>query len=225
MNIDPIAYIQTPFTDKFGIPKQPNLAPSVEGIIVIEKAFSKEEAFKDLDKFSHLTLIFGFHKTKSWDFLVRPPRLGGNKKVGVFTTRSPFRPNNLGISHVEILKVDLGNPIKIHVKGIDLLDQTPIYDIKPYIPRWDSFPNATMGWIEEDEPLLAVNFETEALEFFKKFPHRSHLKQMITEILSQDPRPAYKKGDFNQEHFSQLEDIEINWKVTPSGVQVTKITK
>ena len=86
MNIEPIAYIKTPFTDKFGIPKQPNLAPSAEGIIIFESKYAKAEAVKDLEKFSHLTLIFGFHKTTSWDFLVRPPRLGGNKKVGVFTT-------------------------------------------------------------------------------------------------------------------------------------------
>ncbi|MCP4913478.1 MAG: tRNA (N6-threonylcarbamoyladenosine(37)-N6)-methyltransferase TrmO [Oligoflexia bacterium] len=226
MKITPIAFIRTPFTDKFGIPKQPSLTPSAIGKIIIEKEFAKDFAFKELEEFTHLTVIFGFHKTDGWDLLVRPPRLGGNKKVGVYSTRSPFRPNNLGISHLEIQKLVLeSNHVEIHVKAVDLLDGTPIYDIKPYIPRWDSFPDASMGWIEQDPELLNVSFSESAESFLSSNKEAQEYKQLIIEVLSQDPRPAYKKGEFNQPHHSQIADLKLSWTVTENGVQVTDITK
>ena len=134
MNLLPIAYLRSPFADKFGVPRQGNLAPHVISDVVFEPAFSQAECLRGIEQFSHLWLIWGFHcnEESRWHPTVRPPRLGGNERVGVFATRSPFRPNPLGLSVVRIVAVEPG--VRLRVSGADMVDGTPIYDIKPYIP-------------------------------------------------------------------------------------------
>ena len=154
MEIRPIAYIQTDFPEKFGVPRQSGLAKHLRGKIIFEKEYRNADALRGLDGFSHLWLIWEFsanRRTDQWQPTVRPPRLGGNVQMGVFATRSPFRPNPLGLSCVRISDIDLNTPDGpvIYVTGADLMDGTPIYDIKPYIRYADSRPEAVCGYVDE----------------------------------------------------------------------------
>jgi len=191
MEITPIARFRSPLTSKFGIPRQGGLAHSLEGQIVFEPAYRHEEAVRGLEQFSHLWIIWAFsansHQPES--LTVRPPRLGGNERVGVFASRSPFRPNRLGLSCVRIEKVELDTPEGpvIHVLGADLMDGTPIYDVKPYVAYADAHPDARSGFVDshEWEPLRVeipddVARKLAAVEV-----------DALREVLSQDPRPHY----------------------------------
>lgn len=191
--IRPIARIHTDFPDKFGIPRQSNLINSLRGQIVFEPAFRDANALREIEQYSHLWLIWGFSANKEEEFhpTVRPPRLGGNTRVGVFASRSPFRPNSLGLSVVKLEKVDYSSekgPV-IEVSGIDMLDGTPIYDIKPYLPYVDSVPGATDGFaLNKKEGSLNVTF----LEnLYEAVPAAS--RDALTAVLSQDPRPQYQE--------------------------------
>lgn len=193
MEIAPIAYIRTNFADKFGLPRQSGLVPELTGEIVFVPEYSRPESVRGLEQFSHLWLIWGFHAAqkpdgKGWSATVRPPRLGGNTRVGVFATRSPFRPNPLGLSCVKLDAVCTEeSPVRILVSGIDLLDGTPIYDIKPYIPLADCKPEASEGYTAETKQhLLNVIFPPELLQMLPE-EHRS----AVTAVLQQDPRPGY----------------------------------
>lgn len=194
-NITPIAYIENDYKEKFGIPRNSGRAKSVISKITFYKDFRSIDAVRGLEDFSHLWLIFDFSLVKQDKFspLVRPPRLGGNKKVGVFASRSPFRPNGLGLSCVKIEKIDLTDkcaPV-IYVSGADLLDKTPIFDIKPYIPFADCQQDAVGGFADENENhKLEVVFENDTKE---KVP----LKKLsaLIECLADDPRPSYQNDD------------------------------
>ena len=153
--MQPIAYIRSPFAEKFGVPRQGNLAPHVISEIVFEPEFRNEDCVRGLEKFSHLWLIWQFHCNGSdWHPTVRPPRLGGNTRLGVFATRSPFRPNGLGLSVVKIVSIEPG-PV-IRVSGADMVDGTPIYDIKPYVPYSDAISDAAAGFTETPWESLRV---------------------------------------------------------------------
>lgn len=185
-----IAKIQTPFPEKFGIPRQSGLA-DIPGKIVFEKAYRNPDAVRGLEGFSHLWLIFSFSESvrESFSPTVRPPRLGGNRKMGVFATRSPFRPNPIGLSCVRLEKIEQTEkgPI-LYVRGADLLDGTPILDIKPYLPLADCHPDATGGFAEAAKAhRLAVCFSKEDE---KKIAPAEF--SVIREILSEDPRPSYQ---------------------------------
>ena len=189
--IEPIAYIHTGFSEKFGIPRQSGLVKELEGKIVFEKKYRNAEAVRGLEEFSHLWIIWQFSQAVSDEFrpTVRPPRLGGNERVGVFATRSPFRPNSLGLSCVKLEKVDLSCPDApvLTVSGIDMLDGTPIFDIKPYIPVADLHPEASEGYTKRTrEHKLAVVFENGA---DKALPE--NIISAVTGILENDPRPGY----------------------------------
>lgn len=193
MEISPIAYIKTDFADKFGLPRQSGLVPALQGEIVFVPEYSRPEALRGLEQFSHLWLIWGFHAAqkpegKGWSATVRPPRLGGNTRVGVFATRSPFRPNPLGLSCVRLEAVHAdASPVRISVSGIDLLDGTPIYDIKPYIPVADCQPDAKEGYTAETKQhLLNVIFPDELL---MQIPENR--REAAAAVLAQDPRPGY----------------------------------
>ena len=193
MQIEPVATFHSPFSSKFGIPRQSGVVPDLEGEIRLEGRFSREEALRGLEGFSHLWLIWGFsanRETASESLLVRPPRLGGNRSVGVFASRSPYRPNPLGLSSVRILSIDATRGI-IRVAGADLMDGTPIFDIKPYIPYTDSHPDAASGFVDETpwQPLEVV-FPPELASGFTP-QERSALR----DILAQDPRPAYQTSE------------------------------
>ena len=193
LSLSPIAYIRTGFTEKFGLPRQGGLAPAVRGEIVFVPEYSRSEAVRGLTAFSHIWLIWGFHAAqkpagKGWSATVRPPRLGGNTRVGVFATRSPFRPNPLGLSCVKLEAVFADAPqVRLLVSGVDLLDGTPIYDIKPYIPAADAVPDASGGYTAETvKHLLDVQIPAPLLA---QLPESIH--EAVYEILRLDPRPGY----------------------------------
>lgn len=193
MEIRPIAVIRTDFPEKFGIPRQSGLADNLRARIVFEPEFRNPEALRGLDGFSHLWLIWEFSANsgvKKWYPTVRPPRLGGNKPMGIFATRSPYRPNPLGLSCVEMesIVIDPDEGPVIKVKGADLMDLTPIYDIKPYIPYADSRPDAECGYVNTlPERVIKINISA---EIAAKVTDKTRL-QAIHEILELDPRPSY----------------------------------
>ena len=190
MEIKPVAHIYTEFAEKFGIPRQSGLAGSLRGRIIFEPEFRNQEALRGLDGFSHLWLIWEFSANRGgrqWQPTVRPPRLGGNQHMGVFATRSPFRPNPLGLSCVELESVALEGPDgpEIIVRGADLMDGTPIYDIKPYIKYADSHPDAVCGYVDSLSEKRAQVVLPE--ELAARIPDPAAL----AEVLALDPRPSY----------------------------------
>ena len=187
-----IARIRTDLPEKFGVPRQSGLIPELKGKIVFEPEYRNMDALRGLEEFSHLWLIWQFSKAArdTWSPLVRPPRLGGNEKMGVFATRSPFRPNAIGLSCVELEKVELDRELGpvIYVRGVDLMDGTPIFDIKPYLPYADCRNEATGGWTDVlVRPLLKVEFPAEVLE---KVPEEH--REAVRAVLEADPRPRYQ---------------------------------
>ncbi|WP_400209928.1 tRNA (N6-threonylcarbamoyladenosine(37)-N6)-methyltransferase TrmO [Candidatus Methanarcanum hacksteinii] len=191
MEIEPIAHIRTNFDEKFGIPRQSNLVDSV-GKIVFEKRYRDPEALRGIEGFSHLWLIFDFsenHK-ESWSPTVRPPRLGGNVRVGVFASRSPFRPNSLGLSSVKLLSIEHDDEFGdiLVVEGVDMMDGTPIYDIKPYIRFSDCHEDAVSGFSDNVlEHSLKVEYDDEMLSIFTDAQ-----RDELIGCLQQDPRPSYQ---------------------------------
>lgn len=190
--IKPIAHIHTNFPTKFGIPRQSGIVATLRGTIVFEPEYSHPEALRGIEGFSHLWLIWQFSEAvdKGWSPTVRPPRLGGNKRMGVFATRSPFRPNSLGLSSVVLESVEMHPTLGplLHVCGADLMHNTPIFDIKPYIAYSDSHPEASGGFARESENYtLEVDFPKELLQ---QMP--AEHRQAVLEILAHDPRPSYQ---------------------------------
>ena len=193
MNIEPIAFFHSPLTSKFGIPRQSGLAPAVPGRIVFTPEYRHQEAVRGLEAFDYLWIIWEFSVQPSTastaKLTVRPPRLGGNERIGVFASRSPFRPNRLGLSCVHINKVELNSdegPV-IHVTGADLMDGTPIYDIKPYVTYADCHPEARSGFVDEREwQPLKVEIPDQVAQLFEADELRG-----LQEVLAQDPRPQY----------------------------------
>ena len=192
-DIQPIAYMQSDFGGKFGIPRQSGLVDALRSTIVFQPEYRNADALRGIEGFSHLWIIWQFSQAvgKEWSPTVRPPRLGGNTRMGVFATRSPFRPNNLGLSCVTLLGVerteDLGTVL--HVGGADLLDGTPIFDIKPYIPYCDCHPDALGGFTQEaGDYLLQVDFPAELLGVLPEGK-----QDAAVGVLSHDPRPSYQQ--------------------------------
>lgn len=193
MTVDVIAHIRTDLPEKFGVPRQSGLVPQLRGIIVFEPAYRNPDALRGLEGFSHLWLIFQFHRAvrESWSPTVRPPRLGGNRRMGVFATRSPFRPNAIGLSCVKLEGVRLGEKLGpvVEVSGADLVDGTPILDIKPYLPYADCRVDATGGFTDPlDGQTLQVNCDPALLERFT--PQQ---REGLLGVLACDPRPRYQE--------------------------------
>ena len=190
--IEPIAYMRSDFPTKFGIPRQSGLAESLRSTIIFEPRYRNADALRGLDEFSHLWLIWQFSESvrTEWTPTVRPPRLGGNTRMGVFATRSPFRPNSLGLSCVKLIRLEqtAENGVVIHVAGADLMDGTPIFDIKPYIPYSDAHPDALGGFTATaGDYILTVDFPPELLQLLPE-----DKQQAAIEVLSHDPRPSYQ---------------------------------
>lgn len=183
----PVAYFRSPFSSKFGIPRQAGVVADVRGSIVLDKEYRTADAVRGMEEFDYLWLIWGFSANKhgAKGVTVRPPRLGGNKQMGVFATRSPFRPNPIGLSSVRIDHIDYGCPDApvIHVLGADLMDGTPIYDIKPYIPYTDAHPEARGGFTDTTE--------WQPLEVVVPEELQPNVSEQLLKILAQDPRPHY----------------------------------
>ncbi len=218
---EPIAHIETDFKEKFGIPRQSGCAPSLEGRIVFCPRYRNMDALRGMEGFSHLWLLFDFSKAHREGFspTVRPPRLGGNTRMGVFATRSPFRPNPIGLSAVKLLSVEetAEGPVLL-VSGADLLDGTPIFDIKPYLPFADCIPEASGGFAEEVRGYsLSVDFP-ETLQQ-KIAPEK---RKALTECLAQDPRPSYH-DDKGRLYKMQFASYEVHFTVEEETLRVVDI--
>lgn len=217
----PIAYIRTGFAEKFGIPRQSGLTDA-EGYIEFEAEYASPEAVRGLEEFSHIWLIWNFSENegKGWSPTVRPPRLGGNERKGVFATRSPFRPNPIGLSCVRLEGIEMSakGPV-LKVRGADLMDKTPIYDIKPYVPFVDSVPGASGGFAEEPPERMSVIFgeKAEACKIDEK------TKTLIVQILSQNPRPAYQ-DDEERIYGMNYGGLEIKFQVSGKQIMVVGIS-
>jgi tRNA-Thr(GGU) m(6)t(6)A37 methyltransferase TsaA len=197
----PIGVIESCYKEKFGIPRQAGLARSAQAVIRLdpEDPFLKQ-SLRRLEEFSHLWVIYVFHEhgSRNWKPSIRPPRLGGAQKVGVLASRSPHRPNPIGLSAVELVRIDLDDPrgAAIHVRGGDFLDGSPVLDIKPYLPYADSIPNASAGWAAEPIEKISVEFTALAEKKIRELadaPREEQLREMIVEVLELDPRPAFQK--------------------------------
>jgi tRNA (adenine37-N6)-methyltransferase len=215
MNIEEIGLIHSCFKQKFGTPRQSGLCETAKGSIELFKEYSHEDIVRELDSFSHIWVLFHFHKVKSWNPTVRPPRLGGTKKVGVFASRSPFRPNPIGMSILKIEGIERKNgQIFINISGLDLLDQTPVLDIKPYIPSIDSRLDAKSGWQEKDfEKIEIINFAPN-LEIENP--------ELIKEVISLDPRPAHQKK-LDKTYKLKIGDVDVHWRISNNQVEVFNI--
>jgi tRNA-Thr(GGU) m(6)t(6)A37 methyltransferase TsaA len=223
MEIKPIAHIETDFKEKFGIPRQSGRVSSI-GKIVFEPDYKAAEAIRGIEEFSHLWLIFDFSKNHREGFspTVRPPRLGGNKRVGVFASRSSFRPNSLGLSSVrllEVLKTEKEGNVLI-VSGADLLSGTPIYDIKPYLPFTDCHTDAVGGYAERFQDYkLSVDFPENLL---LKIPEEK--REILISVLEEDPRPSYQE-DGSRVYKFLFSDFQIGFKVIDKTVRVVSVEK
>ncbi len=224
MELKPIAYIKTDFPEKFGIPRQSGRVPGLKGRIILEKEFRDPDFIRGIEEFSHLWLIWGFSENEREKIspTVRPPRLGGNVRVGVFATRSPFRPNPIGLSCVKLEKIEKDEKLGtiLTVGGIDMKDGTPVYDIKPYIPHADMVENAVGGFSDrEKDHELAVQIPEAA-----KKDIDPEILSVIKEILAEDPRPAYQDDAARIYGFSFAE-YEISFRVENETATVTEISK
>jgi len=222
-----IGVLETCFKEKFGIPRQPRLVVGANGLLKLNHDPFLKTAVRELERFSHIWLVFIFHQhdARNWKPSIRPPRLGGAKKVGVLASRSPHRPNPIGLSAVKLERIDFDAPggVELHLSGVDCLDGTPILDIKPYIAYADSIPEASAGWADEAIQRTAVQFTDEALRAITrlgglKYPH---LKDLIVGMLELDPRPAFQQkklpshGPESQgtRHGFRLFDFDVKWMI------------
>lgn len=224
MNIEPIAYFHSPFHSKFGIPKQSGLVEELEGSIVFCPEYRNADALRGLDEFDYLWLIWGFSANKhaATSLVVRPPLLGGNEKMGVFATRSPFRPNALGLSSVRISRIETDTtrgPV-ITVVGADLMDGTPIYDIKPYIPYADSHPEAKGGFTDTH---AICRLTVVIPDCYHRLFSQSQL-QALYKVLELDPRPHYHKSG-QKEYGMPYMDYDVHFTVNDGVLTVTDVVK
>ena len=217
-----IAHIENALDTKFGIPRQSGLVEDLQSVVVFEEEYRVEEALRGIEDFSHLWLIWEFSETRreQWSPTVRPPKLGGNVRKGVFATRSPFRPNPLGLSCVRLLKVrnDITRGWVLDVAGADLMNGTPIYDIKPYLPYADSHPEATGGFTDEIEA-GALRVEISG-DLEKQIPQE--LREPLRKLLAQDPRPGYQQ-DENRIYGMQYGGRNIRFQVKENILSVIEV--
>lgn len=216
--IKPIAYIKTDFPEKFGVPRQSGRVNSLTGKIIFNNEYQNPDAIRGIDGFSHLWLIFGFSlcDNKEWSPTVRPPRLGGNEKIGVFASRAPYRPNGLGLSSVKLLGVDKteNNGYILIVSGADLVDGTPIYDIKPYLPFTDCHTDAIGGYADKHKDYrLNLLFPEELLNLVDE-----DKKNALCDCLREDPRPSYQNDD--REYGMKFDKYNVKFKVKDDVVTV-----
>lgn len=218
----PIARMRSDFGSKFGIPRQSGMVESLRSLIVFEPELRIPEALRGLEEYSHLWLIWCFSENSGWSPTVRPPRLGGNVRMGVFATRSPFRPNPIGLSCVELVEIreEPGLGLVIEVAGADLLDGTPILDIKPYVPYSDSRPDASSGFVGAAEiPLLEVELSDNLALMVP--PEK---RAALLGILANDPRPQYQ-NDPERVYGLSFAGLEVRFKVAGKNLTVTEIEK
>ncbi|NLJ91019.1 MAG: tRNA (N6-threonylcarbamoyladenosine(37)-N6)-methyltransferase TrmO [Clostridiales bacterium] len=219
-----IARIHTDFPTKFGIPRQSGLINDLKATIVFESEYRNPDALRGLEEFSHIWLIWEFSEVArdKWSPTVRPPRLGGNTRMGVFATRSPFRPNPIGLSSVRLEGIELDTKVGpvIHVSGADLMDNTPIYDIKPYLSYCDSHPDARGGYVDKiKKERLEVVFPSKYLDLLPR-----GLQKGLISVLEQDPRPSYQ-DDPNRVYGFEFAGFEVRFRVKDSILRVLEVFK
>lgn len=230
-SFSPIGIIHSPYKQKFAIPRQPGLVTAAHGKLELVLDENHSELVRDIEQHSHLWLIFVFHGTseQGWKPLVKAPRLGGNKKTGVLATRSTFRPNPIGMSAVKLNGISkIGNNLALEISGLDLLDGTPILDIKPYIPYSDSLKQARSVMAPSAEQThYTIGFSDDAQQQLNHFEtNYPDLQLFIEQVLSQDPRPAYKKANTKlQEYGMSLYDLNIRWQIHNNQCTVLDIKK
>ena len=221
-----IGVIRSPYKEKFAVPRQPGLVKSGGGELHLIPPYNQADAVRGLEAFSHLWVLFIFHQTMEggWRPTVRPPRLGGNARMGVFATRSTFRPNPVGMSLVELKDIRCQkDQVILHLGSLDLVDGTPVVDIKPYLPFAEALPDARASYAQQAPVAdMLVGFtpdvDAQLLHLEKRYPR---LKAFIIEVLAQDPRPAYKKEeDAGKTYAVLLLDFNVRWRVTESGFEV-----
>jgi tRNA-Thr(GGU) m(6)t(6)A37 methyltransferase TsaA len=225
-----IATLRGPYKQKFAIPRQPNLVPEAMGELVFEKEFADANGLRALDQFSHLWLIWHFHETSAqgWSPLVHPPRLGGKEKVGVFASRSPFRPNSIGLSVVRNLgSAEVDGKLALRVGGIDIVDETPILDIKPYVTYADSIADAESGFANEQPgSQRTISFSASAMQdLTASAADYPRLRDFIVAVLQQDPRPAWRvQANDDKQYGMTLYDFNIKWQFSGDKIEVKAIT-
>jgi tRNA-Thr(GGU) m(6)t(6)A37 methyltransferase TsaA len=226
--VKPIGVIESPYKEKFAVPRQPSLVPSATARLKLLDEANTPLAVEGITQFSHVWLLFLFDQNiaQGWKPRVRPPRLGGNQRVGVFASRATFRPNHIGMSLVELKGIEESQGhVTLLLSGVDLVNGTPIVDIKPYLPYADSVPDAKGGYAEAEPEVLDVVFSREALDYFLEQPNGRHQIQVIEEVLAQDPRPAYKKHSAdNKQYGVHLFDVNVLFTVHDQQVHVNSIT-
>jgi len=224
-SLEPIAVVSSPFKEKFGVPRQPGIIPVISQIDFLHP-YSDPDAFTELDTFSHIWVTFVFHQAMRQSFTprVRPPRLGGNEKVGVFASRSPFRPNSLGLSVVKLVGIERSNgKVVLHVEGLDVIDGTPVVDIKPYIPYVDRVEDAEAGYaLEPPKQVFQVEFTHEAVLQLKQY-QASHLGQLLVKVLGFDLRPAYKQGQKTGQFGILLDNFNVRYEIRDNQIWVLSI--
>jgi tRNA-Thr(GGU) m(6)t(6)A37 methyltransferase TsaA len=224
---DAIGIIHSPFKEKFGIPRQPGLVTEVQGELELLAPYDRVEAFSGLEGYSHLWIQFVFHHAlrQRWQPTVRPPRLGGNRKVGVFASRSPFRPNPIGLSVVRLEEIitDQGG-VRLKLSGIDLMDGTPVLDIKPYVPYVDSVADADSGFASGPPAAsLGVRFSDRAEQRLERRRDGEFLRSLIPRLLELDPRPAYSEQEEGRVYGFRLYDFDLRWRVVGDEVEVVDL--
>ena len=228
--LEPIGTITSCFKEKFGIPRQPGLVPAAKAALVLNPPYNQPETLTGLEAFSHIWLIYIFHGIEKgkWNPTVRPPRLGGNRRTGVFATRSNFRPNPIGLSVVRVEKIiSKGPEVRLELSGVDLLDGTPVLDIKPYLPYADNIADASGGFAPvAPEPGLVVEFSPEARKIGARLAAGPHpgILDLIEQMLRLDPRPAYSDDNKPDRIYGfHILDVDVRWRVVGGRAIVTAI--
>lgn len=228
VSIEVIGYVSSCFKEKFGTPRQSGLVPAAEARLRLREPYSRREMLRGLEEFSHIWIHFLFHQAleDGWKTTVRPPRLGGDERKGVWATRSPHRPNFIGLSAAELKGIDFSDGVELLLAGVDLLDGTPVLDIKPYLPSADSIENSSEGWAVAGFDYLEVEFLPEPAGFCSVFEAETGvpLQQLITEILREDPRPASQRSR-KESYGMRLYDVNVRWQISGTGCLVQSCEK
>lgn len=218
----PIAVLRTPFAEKFGVPRQSGLVPAAEGRVEFLPEFAAPEFVRGLENFSHVWLITAFHCNPPWDgsATVRPPRLGGNERVGVFASRSPSRPNGLGLSLVELRAIEPG---ALRVAGIDAVDGTPVYDVKPYLPWCEAKPDARSDWAKDAPTMRAANEVMISEEIAARLP--AEVVTLVRQLLALDLQPAYHGADADRIYGMTVAGWNIRWRAAAGRIDVVEVKR
>ena len=227
-SMNPIATVHSCFGEKFGVPRQPLLADASRAAIELLPPLDDPDAVVGLEENTHIWVVFQFHQAAGqWSAKVRPPRLGGNKKLGVLATRSPFRPNNIGLSVVRLLEVRTSPRVELIVAGADLVDGTPVLDIKPYIPYADALADAHSTFADAQPEPVAVSIPDDILQAARDYRDDwgTNLPLLIEQVLAQDPKPAYQKPDPQRIYGMRLCGFDLRWRYGQGGIEVVALER